>query len=116
MNQKKLLKYILVAMITGILVGWACHSTLSTVQTTDIASYFKIVTDVFLRLIKMIIAPLVFATIVSGLISMGKSSSLGSITLKAMGWFVGASFISLLLGMGACELFSTWRRNESKCS
>lgn len=105
MNQKKLLKYILVAMITGILVGWACHSTLSTVQTTDIASYFKIVTDVFLRLIKMIIAPLVFATIVSGLISMGKSSSLGSITLKAMGWFVGASFISLLLGMGLANYF-----------
>ena len=105
MNQKKLLKYILIAMISGILVGWAFHSTLTTAQTTEIAAYFKIVTDVFLRLIKMIIAPLVFATIVSGLISMGKSSSLGSITLKAMSWFIGASFISLLLGMGLANLF-----------
>ena len=105
MNQKKLLKYILIAMISGILVGWAFHSTLTTAQTTEIAAYFKIVTDVFLRLIKMIVAPLVFATIVSGLISMGKSSSLGSITLKAMSWFVGASFISLLLGMGLANLF-----------
>ena len=105
MNQKRLLKYILIAMISGILVGWACHSSVSTAQTTDIASYFKIVTDVFLRLIKMIIAPLVFATIVSGLISMGKSSSLGSITVKAMSWFIGASFISLLLGMGLANYF-----------
>ena len=105
MNQKKLLKYILIAMISGILVGWAFHITLTTAQTTEIAAYFKIVTDVFLRLIKMIVAPLVFATIVSGLISMGKSSSLGSITLKAMSWFIGASFISLLLGMGLANLF-----------
>lgn len=105
MNQKRLLKYILIAMILGILVGWACHSSVSTAQATDIASYFKIVTDVFLRLIKMIIAPLVFATIVSGLISMGKSSSLGSITVKAMSWFIGASFISLLLGMGLANYF-----------
>ena len=105
MNQKKLLKYILIAMISGILVGWAFHITLTTAQTTEIAAYFKIVTDVFLRLIKMIVAPLVFATIVSGLISMGKSSSLGSITLKAMSWFIGASLISLLLGMGLANLF-----------
>ena len=105
MKQKKLLKYILIAMISGILIGWTFHSTLTTAQTTELAAYFKIVTNVFLRLIKMIIAPLVFATIVSGLLSMGKSSSLGSITLKAMSWFIGASFISLLLGMGLANLF-----------
>ncbi len=105
MNQKKLLKFILVAMVSGILIGWLFHSNLSITQAENIASYFKILTDVFLRLIKMIIAPLVFATIVSGLISMGKSSSLGSITLKAMSWFIGASLISLLLGMGLANLF-----------
>lgn len=105
MNQKKLLKYILFAMISGVLVGWVCHSNLNTIQATEISSYFKIVTDVFLRLIKMIIAPLVFATIVSGLVSMGKSSSLGSITLKAMSWFIGASLLSLLLGMSLANFF-----------
>lgn len=104
MDQKKLLKFILVAMVSGILIGWLFHSNLSTTQAENIASYFKILTDIFLRLIKMIIAPLVFATIVSGLISMGKSSSLGSITLKAMSWFIGASLISLLLGMGMANL------------
>ncbi|WP_288399401.1 dicarboxylate/amino acid:cation symporter [uncultured Acinetobacter sp.] len=105
MNQKKLLKYILIAMILGVLVGWACHSAFDAALTEKIASYFKILTDVFLRLIKMIIGPLVFATIVSGLISMGKSSSLGSVTLKAMSWFIGASLVSLLLGMGLANFF-----------
>ena len=105
MNQKKLLKYILIAMVSGILIGLVCHYALTPLQATNIASYFKIITDVFLRLIKMIIAPLVFATIVSGIISMGKSTSLGSITLKAMSWFIGASLISLLLGMGLANLF-----------
>lgn len=104
MNQKKLLKFILIAMVSGVFIGWLLHSQLNTTQAENIASYFKILTDIFLRLIKMIIAPLVFATIVSGLISMGKSSSLGAITLKAMSWFIGASLISLLLGMGMANL------------
>ncbi len=43
MKQKKLLKYILIAMISGILIGWAFHSTLTTAQTTELAAYFKIV-------------------------------------------------------------------------
>ena len=59
MNQKKLLKYILIAMVSGILIGWVCHYALTPLQATNIASYFKIITDVFLRLIKMIIAPFV---------------------------------------------------------
>ena len=53
MDQKKLLKFILVAMVSGILIGWLFHSNLSTTQAENIASYFKILTDVFLRLIKM---------------------------------------------------------------
>ncbi|MBT1654982.1 cation:dicarboxylase symporter family transporter, partial [Klebsiella pneumoniae] len=70
-----------------------------------IASYFNIVTDIFLRLIKMIIAPLVFATIVCGIVSMGKSTSIGSITLKSMTWFITASFVSLAIGMGLANFF-----------
>ncbi|MGH1399660.1 dicarboxylate/amino acid:cation symporter [Acinetobacter sp. PK01] len=107
MNQKKLLKFILIAMVLGIVIGCIFHYYLTPVQAENIASYFKILTDVFLRLIKMIIAPLVFATIVSGIISMGKSSALGKITLKAMSWFIGASFISLLLGLGLANFFQT---------
>jgi hypothetical protein len=54
-----------------------------------IAGYFGILTDIFLRLIKMIIAPL--ATLVAGLAGMGDSKTVGRIGAKALGWFVGAS-------------------------
>ncbi|MHA3049070.1 dicarboxylate/amino acid:cation symporter [Acinetobacter sp. ANC 4639] len=101
MNQKKLLKYIVFAILLGILTGWICHHFFNQgEQLKQIASYFNIITDVFLRLIKMIIAPLVFATIISGIVSMGKSASLGSITFKSMTWFITASFVSLAIGMG----------------
>ena len=57
----------------------------------------------------MIIAPLVFATIVSGIVSMGKSTSIGSITLKSMTWFITASFVSLAIGMGLVNFFNPAR-------
>ncbi|MDO7435143.1 dicarboxylate/amino acid:cation symporter [Acinetobacter nosocomialis] len=106
MKQKKLLKYIVVAILLGVLTGWICHHFFNEgEQLKQIASYFNIVTDIFLRLIKMIIAPLVFATIVSGIVSMGKSTSIGSITLKSMTWFITASFVSLAIGMGLVNFF-----------
>ncbi|RDF34997.1 dicarboxylate/amino acid:cation symporter [Acinetobacter baumannii] len=106
MKQKKLLKYIVVAILLGVLTGWICHHFFNeSEQLKQIASYFNIVTDIFLRLIKMIIAPLVFATIVCGIVSMGKSTSIGSITLKSMTWFITASFVSLAIGMGLANFF-----------
>ncbi|MFK0628415.1 dicarboxylate/amino acid:cation symporter [Acinetobacter nosocomialis] len=106
MKQKKLLKYIVVAILLGVLTGWICHHFFNEgEQLKQIASYFNIVTDIFLRLIKMIIAPLVFATIVSGIVSMGKSTSISSITLKSMTWFITASFVSLAIGMGLVNFF-----------
>ncbi|EPG2198759.1 dicarboxylate/amino acid:cation symporter [Acinetobacter baumannii] len=106
MKQKKLLKYIVVAILLGVLTGWICHHFFNEgEQLKQIASYFNIVTDIFLRLIKMIIAPLVFATIVCGIVSMGKSTSIGSITLKSMTWFITASFVSLAIGMGLANIF-----------
>lgn len=65
----------------------------------------NIVTDVFLRLIKMIIVPLVFATIVSGIVSMGGSFSVTSLTLKVMIWFISTAVISLLIGMVSINIF-----------
>jgi Na+/H+-dicarboxylate symporter len=87
-------------MILGILVGWACNMAFPDPKTAgQVAGYISIVTDVFLRLIKMIIAPLVFSTLVVGIAHMGDSASVGRIGVKTMVWFVGASLCSLLLGM-----------------
>jgi Na+/H+-dicarboxylate symporter len=96
----KLTTWILIAMLAGIGVGWMCHELLPNPETAKaVAGYISLFTDVFLRLIKMIIAPLVFATLVVGIAHMGDSSSLGRIGLKTMGWFVSASLMSLVVGM-----------------
>lgn len=105
MQRQKLVIQIAVAIILGIFIGWLCHQYLDGGRAKEIASYFNMVTDIFLRLIKMIIAPLVFATLVSGLASMGNSSAVGRIGLKAMIWFVTASVLSLLIGMVLANFF-----------
>ena len=64
-----------------------------------IAGYISLMTDVFLRLIKMIIAPLVFSTLVVGVAHMGDPKIVGRIGAKAMVWFISASLVSLLLGL-----------------
>jgi len=97
-NRSSLL--IFVALVLGILVGYICNQMAPTPEAAkDIASYFGIVTDIFLRLIKMIIAPLVFATLVSGLANIGDSKTVGRIGSKALGWFIGASLVSLTIGL-----------------
>ena len=57
-------------------------------QAHAIASYFGMVTDMFLRLIKMIIAPLVFSTLVVGIAKMGDIATVGRVGGKALSWFI----------------------------
>lgn len=62
-KRRNITSYIVIAMILGIAVGYVCHSTFPDPKVTkDIAGYVSLLSDVFLRLIKMIIAPLVFST------------------------------------------------------
>ncbi len=95
---------IVLAMVLGVGVGWACNQYLSPDQTAEAVVWFKVVTDVFLRLIKMIIAPLVFSTLVAGIAHMGDASSVGRVGAKTMFWFITASIFSLLLGLGMVHL------------
>jgi len=91
---------ILIGMVLGILVGYACHILWPDPTTArNIAEYISLLTDIFLRLIKMIIAPLVFSTLVVGVAHMGDTKAVGRIGAKAMIWFIAASLVSLLLGM-----------------
>lgn len=106
MNNKKLPKYIAVAIMLGIVVGWGCNTFAASPDSAkEIAGYFSLVTDIFLRMIKMIIAPLVFATLVAGISSLGNSGSVGRIGLRSMTWFVCASLFSLALGMLLVNVF-----------
>jgi Na+/H+-dicarboxylate symporter len=98
--RKRLTTVILIGMVLGILVGYACHILWPDPTTAKaVADYISLITDIFLRLIKMIIAPLVFSTLVVGVAHMGDTKAVGRIGGKAMVWFIGASLVSLLTGM-----------------
>ncbi|RQR75110.1 dicarboxylate/amino acid:cation symporter [Burkholderia sp. Bp9012] len=98
--KNRLTLSIAVGMILGVIAGYACHANITDPATLKtIAGYFSIVTDIFLRLIKMIIAPLVFVTLVSGLAGMDSGEDVGRIGLRSIGWFICASLISLILGL-----------------
>src|SRR5258707_371214 len=98
--KNRLTFYIAVGMVLGVVAGYACHAgAADPAQAKAIAGYFSIVTDIFLRLIEMIIAPLVFATLVSGLAGMDDGQDVGRIGLRTVAWFVCASLISLALGL-----------------
>src|SRR3981189_846398 len=96
--SNKFTQYILIAMALGIVMGTLVFNYLPD-SRVEIAADVNLIAMLFLRLIKMIIAPLVFATLVGGIAHMGSGSKLGRIFARTMGWFVSASFISLLLGL-----------------
>src|SRR5258705_10545050 len=90
--------YILIAMVLGIVVGYMVFVSYPDKKTaTQIAGYISILSDVFLRLIKMLIGPLVFSTLVVGIAHMGDATSVGRVFGKALGGFITASLISLIL-------------------
>ncbi|RZM09955.1 MAG: dicarboxylate/amino acid:cation symporter, partial [Sphingomonas sp.] len=102
---KRLTYWILAGLVLGAFVGLSFNgwiddgSPAAAARLETIAGYFGIITTLFLRLIKMIIAPLVFSTLVVGIAHMGDTGALGRIGLRSLLWFIGASLVSLLLGM-----------------
>ncbi|HEX7911967.1 MAG TPA: dicarboxylate/amino acid:cation symporter, partial [Paraburkholderia sp.] len=104
--KNRLTLYIFVGMVLGVVVGYICHrSVADAAEAKTVAGYFSIITDIFLRLVKMIIAPLVFATLVSGLAGMAGTSDVRRIGFRSVGWFLCASLLSLALGLVLANLF-----------
>ena len=96
----RLTYFILGALVLGIISGAAVHQWgTESGFSLQYAENISLLTDIFLRMIKMIIAPLVFATLAVGIASMGDSKTIGRVGLKTFGWFLTMSFVSLLLGL-----------------
>jgi Na+/H+-dicarboxylate symporter len=103
--KNRLALYIAAGMVLGVAAGYVCHASApDAAAAKTIAGYFSIVTEIFLRLIKMIIAPLVFATLVSGLAGMDSGKDVGRIGTRTLGWFVCASLVSLALGLALANV------------
>lgn len=104
---KRLTLYIVIGMVLGILVGYVLNTSYPKGDETlaQIADTLKLLPDIFLHLIKMIIAPLILATLVTGIAGMGDSAALGRIGGRALAWFITASLISIGLGLLLVNLF-----------
>jgi Na+/H+-dicarboxylate symporter len=97
--------WILIAMLIGIVIGYMVFVNFPDKKSAaEIAGYISIMSDVFLRLIKMLIGPLVFSTLVVGIAHMGDAASVGRVFGKSLGWFVTASLVSLILGLVMANL------------
>jgi len=87
-------------MILGIIVGFILNQTVKDPSTAaTITDGLSILTGLFLKLIKMIIAPLVLATLAGGIAHMGDKSALGRMGTRTIGWFILAGFASITLGL-----------------
>lgn len=79
--------------------------SLATDAREDKLELYNILSKIFLNLIKMIVAPLVFTTLVVGVAKVGDIKAVGRIGGKTMLWFISATLVSLLLGMLLVNLF-----------
>jgi Na+/H+-dicarboxylate symporter len=101
----RLTTYIIIALAAGILLGFVLNENYTQEQMPRITMPFSLLAEMFLRLIKMIIAPLVFFTLVVGVAKVGDIKSVGRIGGKTLLWFLAASLMSLLLGLLLVNIF-----------
>ncbi len=104
--DRRLTIYILIGMVLGVAVGQALHVLVDAATIkASVAPWLKLLSDIFLNLIKLLVAPLVLSTIVVGIAHMGDSTALGRIGFRAVAWFITASLISIGLGLVMVNLF-----------
>lgn len=96
MNNSKLTLWIFIALVLGIIFGWLAPS---------MAIKFQPLADMFLRMVKMIIAPLLFSTLVVGIAGHGDMKSLGKIGLKTLIYFEVVTTLALIIGLMSAHFF-----------
>ena len=104
-KSNKLTLYIIIAMIAGAILGYIIHEQAKPATIEAFSKNVKLLTTIFLRLIQMIIAPLVFTTLVVGIAKLGDLKTVGRVGGKAMLWFITASLVSLLIGLILVNIF-----------
>lgn len=104
-KSNRLTLYIVIAMIAGVILGYFVHDNASAETIQSFSKNLKLFTFIFLRLVQMIIAPLVFSTLVVGIAKLGDLKTVGRVGGKALLWFISASLVSLLLGMLLVNIF-----------
>jgi Na+/H+-dicarboxylate symporter len=89
----------------GAILGYIINKNYDAVYIEKFSKNIKLLTTIFLRLVQMIIAPLVFTTLVVGIAKLGDLKTVGRVGGKAMLWFITASLVSLLIGLVLVNIF-----------
>ena len=97
-GQNKLFVAIIVALILGVIMGGVVHTQYPE-SVEGFSKNIKLLGTIFIRLVQMIIAPLVFTTLVVGIAKMSDIKMIGRVGTKAMLWFITASLVSLFIGL-----------------
>ncbi len=97
-------RWILLAMACGVAGGIVLHGTAPEAVLQAVTAVADTVAALFLRLVRLIVAPLVLATLAGGVAGMRGQAGIGRVALVAMGWFVAASLLSLGLGLLGANL------------
>ena len=103
--KSRLTVYIAVAMLAGPLCGLLLHHWLNGQQISHAANILALLTTAFLRLIKMIIAPLVFCTLTAGVARMDSGASIARVGARCLGWFIAATLVSMSIGLFLVQVF-----------
>jgi len=97
---------IIIAMISGIILGQVYRTIYpDAALQKNFASNIQVLSDIFLRLVKMIIAPLVFSLLLTGIAKAGDFKTVGRIGLKTLSYFLGATLLALITGLVMVNLF-----------
>src|SRR5690625_819279 len=95
--KSDLLTQILIAFVVAIILGLIFGPSISVLQPLG---------DLFLRLIKFIIAPLVLSTLVIGVASIGDPKSLGRVGSKTIGYYLLTTAVAIIIGLGLAFIIS----------
>lgn len=105
-TQITLWKRVMLGLVLGLLIGLAIRYGLGAETATDIGNtWFKPFGDGFVRLIKMLVVPLIFTTLVAGVTAMGDPSKLGSLGGRAIALYLGTTFVAVIIGLTMGTIF-----------
>lgn len=90
---------ILIGFVLGVILGQVLYASLSPEAAVELGNKFQILSKIFLKLIKMIVGPLVFCTLVVGIAKLGDFKVVGRIGIKTLLYFYLATILSLIVGL-----------------
>ena len=90
---------IVIGFTLGVVIGQYLYSSTDAETAKAVSDKFQLLSRIFLKLIKMIIGPLVFSTLVVGIAKLGDFKVVGRIGIKTLGYFYFATILSLIIGL-----------------